>query len=832
MMTHVKARFALSALAVAALATAGLAHLAAAPSRAADVVTPMVSTSDSHTLALKSDGTVWAWGYNGFGQLGDGSTTDRLTPVQVKGGGGLGNLSGVKAVFAKGWTSYALKIDGTVWTWGYNSRGQLGDGSLVARSYPVQVRDSTSNLTGVTTLETSLYNAYAIKADGTLWAWGQNNLGQLGVGDTNDRSLATRVGSLANVTAVAQDVSSAYALRTNGPNVEIWSWGDNSNGQLGRGTVANPTIPGQVTLGLSKEVWSTSGRAHVLLTDGAIRAWGRNDYGQLGDGTTTDRNSPQVVGGLSFSGVVDIKQAFISTYTLKTDGTVWAWGANGAGQLGDGTTIDRPSPVQVASLTNIAAIYASPNGNPYALGSDGKLWAWGNNYKGQVGNGTTDNQPLPVQIGSLTGITQLYTGYRQLVAQKPDGTLWAWGDNYRGQLGDGSTTDRHSPVIVKGAGGVGFFNLFGPDFQELVPTVSISGTAKVGSSLTAKVAGKLPTGWKATYQWLRNGVAISGAKAATYKIVAADAGTKLSVKVTVSAVSGMPSSAVVTSKLVAVAALPKPSPSPSKTPTPSPSKPSVPTPSPGAATGMAQVILSPSLSGSQYGDVLAVDQAGTLWRYPSSASGALGARLNLGTGWSGLTVYAPGDWNNDGKNDVIAVDQASGKMFLFAGNGQGGLAAKVQIGQGWGGYRVIPAGDLNGDSFVDLLVIKQATGELFLYAGDGKGGFKYPYPKVGYGWIGYDLYAASDINKDGLADILSIDSKGDLWFYAGKGDGTFKKKIQVGNGWGGYQLSAGADLNGDGMADIVSVDSKGTLFFYAAKGGGLFAKKIQLATGW
>jgi len=121
---------------------------------------------------------------------------------------------------------------------------------------------------------------------------------------------------------------------------------------------------------------------------------------------------------------------------------------------------------------------------------------------------------------------------------------------------------------------------------------------------------------------------------------------------------------------------------------------------------------------------------------------------------------------------------------------------------------------------------------LFLYAGDGKGGFKYPYPKVGYGWTGFDLYAAGDINGDGMADILSIDGSGNLFFYAGKGDGTFAKKIQVGNGWLGYKLAAGADLNGDGFADIVGVDSAGVLFFYAAKGGGAFAKKIQIGAGW
>ena len=248
--------------------------------------------------------------------------------------------------------------------------------------------------------------------------------------------------------------------------------------------------------------------------------------------------------------------------------------------------------------------------------------------------------------------------------------------------------------------------------------------------------------------------------------------------------------------------------------------------------GMSQIILSPSLAGGVNGDVLAVDGVGTLWRYPSSKSGALGKRVSLGTGWGGLTAYAPGDWNNDKKNDVLAVNAATGKMYLYPGNGAGGLGKGIQVGQGWGGFEVIPAGDLTGDGFADLLVIKQATGELFLYAGNGKGGFKYPYPKVGYGWTGYQLFAAGDLNRDGKSDVLSIDAKGNLFMYAGLGTGGFAKKIQVGNGWLGYQLAAGADLNGDGLADIVGRDATGRLFFYAAKGGGFFHKKTQIGTGW
>jgi hypothetical protein len=333
------------------------------------------------------------------------------------------------------------------------------------------------------------------------------------------------------------------------------------------------------------------------------------------------------------------------------------------------------------------------------------------------------------------------------------------------------------------------------------PAVTVSGKPDLGATLTGKTT-NVPPGATVTYQWLRDGKPIPGATGPNYKVTADDQGKQLKLEATVK-------SGAVTKTATSTIDVPGQ-----------------------AAPAKTQLVLSPSLTGAKFGDVLRVDAAGDLWRYPSSATGALGARVKLGSGFSDITVYAPGDWNGDGKNDVIGVEVATGKMFLFAGNGKGGLTPQKQIGQGWQDFRVIPCGDLNGDGFVDLLAIKNSTGDLFLYAGDGKGGFKYPYPKVGYGWIGFDLYAAGDINGDGKADILSIDLKGDLYFYAGKGDGTFAKKIQVGNGWIGYQLAAGADLNGDGLADIVGLDSKGTLYFYGAKGGGLFFKKVQIATGW
>lgn len=246
-------------------------------------------------------------------------------------------------------------------------------------------------------------------------------------------------------------------------------------------------------------------------------------------------------------------------------------------------------------------------------------------------------------------------------------------------------------------------------------------------------------------------------------------------------------------------------------------------------TPFRHLVLSPDATGDRYGDLFAVDKAGRLFLYSGSSSGAVSSARSYGTGWSGLDVYAPGDWNGDGLSDLLATD-SKGRLWLYAGRGGGAIGSRSQIGQGWNGYRIIPAGDVSGDGAADLLAI-DSSGRLKLYPGDGRGGFDRPY-EVGHGWKGFDLYAAGDLTGDGRNDIVSIDSAGRLWFYAARGGGYFRGKVQVGHGWKGYEFASGADVNADGRGDLVGRDQQGRLWFYAGLSGGSFAMKKQIGQGW
>ncbi|MFL5352545.1 PKD domain-containing protein [Archangium sp.] len=398
----------------------------------------VLDAGDDHTVMLKPDGTVWAWGYNGYGQLGDGTTGYRGTPSQVPG------LSNIISIAAGSNQTLALKQDGTVWSWGSNVNGQLGDGTSTSRASPVQV----TGLSNITAISAGGVHSLALKQDGTLWAWGANGQGQLGDGTTNYRASPIKVPGLSNITALSAGYLHSLALKQDGT---LWAWGYNQYGPLGDGTTTNRSSPVQVS-GLSNIIAISAGTSHsvALKQDGTVWAWGYNSYGQLGDGTTTNRSSPVQVPGLS--NIIALTAGNYHSLALKQDGNLWAWGYNVTGQLGDGTTTQRTSPVQVSGLSNITAL-STGQYHTVALKQDGTVWSWGYNQYGQLGNGTSVHRIAPSQLPGLSNIIST-AAVGHVLAVKQDGTLWAWGSNYNGQLGDGTTTQRTSPSQVPGLSNV------------------------------------------------------------------------------------------------------------------------------------------------------------------------------------------------------------------------------------------------------------------------------------------------------------------------------------------------------------------------------------------
>ncbi|MBI2806017.1 MAG: Ig-like domain-containing protein [Planctomycetes bacterium] len=305
-----------------------------------------IADGNSHALFLRSDGTVWASGSNAFGELGDGTFTEHSAPAPVAG------LTNVVAIAAGVETSLALRSNGTVWAWGRNLYGQLGDGTTVNRNTPVQV----GVITNVVAIATHGYHSLALLSNGTVWAWGYNNSGELGDGTSTNRSTPVQVSGLTGVVAIAGGgIEFSLALKSDGT---LRAWGANDYGQLGDGTTTARSTPVSVS-GLTGVKGIAAGSAHSLavLTDGTVRAWGLNNTAQMGDGTAaTNRLTPVVVSGLA--NVRSLSGGQNHSLAVLNDGTAFSWGFNAQGQLGDGTNVQRTTPVQVVGLTDAVKVQA------------------------------------------------------------------------------------------------------------------------------------------------------------------------------------------------------------------------------------------------------------------------------------------------------------------------------------------------------------------------------------------------------------------------------------------------------------------------------------------
>ena len=310
---------------------------------------------------------------------------------------------------------------GRLYSWGYNGNGQLGSG--VATAY-TSVLGPVTGMTSVTAVSTGRYDSFAVRSDGALFGWGANSQGELGTGHPSAVVASpVAVSGIDSVTAVANGDASTYALRADGT---VWAWGSNNYGQLGNHTVDPGLVPAPVP-GLSGVVAIAAGAStgYALKADGTVWGWGFDVQGEIGDGGNTSID--YVVQVANLTSVVSIAAGQDATYAVKSDGTVWAWGNGANGALGNGGVVDSNVPVPVVGLSTGVAV-AGGEGGGYALLTNGTVWAWGDNRYGTLGNGVVSgSSTVPVQVHDLTGVLSISAGYSEGYALLADGTAQAWG---------------------------------------------------------------------------------------------------------------------------------------------------------------------------------------------------------------------------------------------------------------------------------------------------------------------------------------------------------------------------------------------------------------------
>ncbi|MDP9036397.1 MAG: hypothetical protein M3O50_16475 [Myxococcota bacterium] len=400
-----------------------------------------VSAGSLHTCGTHTTGHLLCWGDNTFGQVGIGSVvTPQTTPVQV---GVAATWNGISAA-ADASHSCATRTDGTLWCWGTNTDGEVGIGSVVTpQTSPAQV----GALTTWRNVSAGRTDACATKTDNTLWCWGKNDVGQLGIGSVvTPQKSPVQVGALTVWSAAAAGSTHSCALRTGGGTA--WCWGQSLFGQVGLGQFDDSSAVTPVGINAAWKT-ATSGFGHSCATraDGTLWCWGSNANGQVGIGSTADPQSTPVQVG-SVATWTGVSGGNLHTCATRSDGTLWCWGDNSNGQLGIGNTTQQTSPVQVGVATTWASVVAGDH-HTCAIRSNGTLWCWGLNANGQVGIGSTATpQQSPVQVGTATTWSSVGAGFAHTCGTQSDGTLWCWGVATSGQTGQGNATQQTSPIKV------------------------------------------------------------------------------------------------------------------------------------------------------------------------------------------------------------------------------------------------------------------------------------------------------------------------------------------------------------------------------------------------
>ena len=769
-----------------------------------------IDAGGSFTCAVTSGGAVFCWGYNFYGQLGDGTTTLRYTPTAVS-----GLSSGVVDVDAGAYHACAATSGGAAWCWGRNNFGQVGNGTITTpQPTPVAVSGLGS---GVVQLAAGYYHTCAVTSVGAAYCWGFNRDGEVGDGTTAEyRSTPVAVSGLGSgVTSIAAGEFHTAAVGTGGA---IWSWGADGLGELADGAAIWRSLPTVVT-GLAGGMLTTSAGAHhscALTSGGAALCWGLNVNGQLGNNSYASSATPVAVSGLG-SGVVQVSAGNYHTCALTSAGAVWCWGANWWGQLGDGTTYSQPAPVAVSGLAGDVVAISAGGEHTCAMTSGGALYCWGYNFAGQLGDGTTTNRSTitPV-IGLGSGVAGVSASFSFTCAVTGAGAAYCWGENNNGQLGDGTYTDSLTPLAVSGlgtgtaaietggghacavtAGGAALcwgYNSYGQlgdgtTTTRLTPTSVVglsSGVAQIsagGHTCAVTSAGAALCWGSNSYGQLGDGTTnrhytptpVSGLGSGVAGISAADH-----------------TCVVTTTGSVACWGLNEDGqlgdgrPLDRRIPTPAVGF--RPWPSDVNRDGRSDVVWRHATGGD-------------LWVWPMS-SGAPLSQTYLGTvadtGWQ---IKGLGDQTGDGKADLLWRHATSGGLLLWTMDGTT-ITAQSYLGAVVPDYAIVGAADYTGDGKTDILWRHQTSGELWLWRMNGA--TLEAVTQVATISPSFAVVASGDVNGDGRADILwRHQTSGDVWVWLMNG-AVATSQVYLGAVTDlGFQVAGLADHNRDGRADVL-----------------------------
>lgn len=453
------------------------------------VVAPGYSTgAQATTYAIDHEDRLWAWGYNAYGQVGDGTTTQRHTPVLISGRfGDLGKVAQVEVASESHYgTVFVVDKDGQLWAWGRNSTGEVGNGLTAQQTVPYKVSggnglgtvakgtDGRYQLAAVASSTTAV-TVYAIDVDGRLWAWGSNTSGQVANGSTTTRTTPYQVtsqsgaGRITEATQVVTAGATTYAVDGSG---NVWAWGSNASGQVGNGASATnvlapfnvsartPALSGVSTLAVTANPGTTT-TVYAIDRSGDLWGWGENASLQVeagGADVTTPRkiSSPTGLGAVS-KVVTGGTGTSTTAYAVDTQGNLWAWGENGSRQVGNNATTDVGVPFKLSGLGAVSEVVASGSSTgvtAYAVRADGTLHSWGYNSNGETGTGSTGVVGTPTPVAGIGQVRTVVSSSNVAYAIGASGWLWAWGMNNYRQVGVEETADQPTPVRLSDLGQV------------------------------------------------------------------------------------------------------------------------------------------------------------------------------------------------------------------------------------------------------------------------------------------------------------------------------------------------------------------------------------------